>query len=318
MNKKACIIGTLNMELILGNVTKIPSWGTQSLVKNLNLSAAGSAIRVALPLSKLGQKSYILGNVGKDIYGQEVIKVVRSYDLSIEGIEEINHQQTGICVSLVKDDGQRIFLSYLGSLSSFNKDNIIRHYQLIQKADYLLLTGYFVLPGLQAESLKNIFKKAKQNGKTVLLDIGWDHRGWSKQTKKEIFSLLKYVDVFLPNYDEAKMLTGCSSPNEMAKELLSYGPAQVIIKLGDKGSLAMNEKGIYEALPFKTKVLDTTAAGESFNAGVLYGLMNKWETEKILKFSNALCSIVISNIDKCYPTLEEVQKKLKRKERENG
>ena len=316
MNEKVCIIGTLNMELILGKLTQIPAWGTQSVVEDLKLTAAGSAARVAFPLSRLGAKSYIVGNVGTDTYGHEIINTIRRYGLSTEGIEETDHQQTGVCVSLVREDGQRMFVSFLGSLSSFNEDAIIRHYQLIQEADYLLLTGYFVLPGLRARSLRDIFRKAKQDGKVVLLDTGWDFGGWSKQTREEIFSLLEYVDIFLPNYDEARMLTGYSSVDDIAKELLSYDTARVIMKSGDEGSFAISEGRIYKEPAFPTQVVDTTAAGEAFNAGVLFGLINKWEIRRILRFSNALCSLVISREDEYYPTLEEVEKKIKGRGRE--
>ncbi len=151
----------------------------------------------------------------------------------------------------------------------------------------------------------------------ILLDTGWAPDDWQESTVREVLSVLEYVDVFLPNLDEAEALTKGKFPDEMAYKLSSYGPETVIIKLGEKGSFARTQGKIFIQDAFPANAVDTTAAGEAFNAGVLYGLVNKWKMEEILKFSNALASLVISKVSNQYPTLDEVRKVMNQKQKVN-
>lgn len=318
MKERISIIGTLNMELILGPAREMPSWGSQVILRNFLLTPAGSAARVAFPLAKLGMKSYIIGVLGEDLYGREIIKEVKNYGLSRAGIEVKKESKTGICVSLVKEDGERLFLSYLGSLSLFDEESVKRHREIMRRTDYLLLTGCFTLPGIGIKGTRNIFQQVKKEGKITLLDPGWNTQGWSKEIRREFFSLLKYVDVFLPNEKEAQELTGLDTAEKAARKIFSSGCREVIIKQGKKGSLGMNSEGVVKQRGFRVKVIDTTAAGETFNAGILYGLVKGWKTERRMHFANALCSLVISRKDKFYPCLEEVQKKIQEKGEEDA
>ena len=91
--EKVTIIGTLNMELILAPLKKIPSWGKQVLVEKFDLAGAGSAARVAFPLARLGIKSFILSNIGDDPYGKIILENLKDYDLSREGVEIIKGER---------------------------------------------------------------------------------------------------------------------------------------------------------------------------------------------------------------------------------
>lgn len=314
MEERISIVGTLNMELILGPARETPRWGSQVFLSNFLLSPAGSAARVAFPLAKLGIKSYIIGVVGEDIYGREIMKEVKNYGLDTIGIEVKKESKTGICVSLAREDGERFFLSYLGSLSLFNEESVQRHREIIRKTDYFLLTGCFTLPGIGIKETRNIFQQVRKEGKMTLLDPGWNTQGWSREIRREFFSLLKYVDVFLPNKEEAQELTGLDTTEKAARKILSTGCGEVIIKQGKKGSLGMNREGVIKQKGFRVKVIDTTAAGETFNAGILYGLIKGWKMGKRMYFANAISSLVISQKNKSYPCLEGVQKKIQEEE----
>jgi 5-dehydro-2-deoxygluconokinase len=124
------------------------------------------------------------------------------------------------------------------------------------------------------------------------------------------------VDVFLPNLDEAGILTDGADPKKMAAKLLARGCREVIIKLGADGSLAANENGIFQEDAFSVRVVDTTAAGDAFNAAMVYGLIQGWEINRRLRFANALAAIVVSRLDDRYPALAEVDLLMKKVTRE--
>ena len=161
--EKICIIGSLNMELILGPLNEIPAWRTQAFVEDLESRRAGSAASVAFPLAKLGVKSNVIGSVGNDTNGQAILDNIRSFGLSTEGIDIIEGASTGLCVSVRHGSGQRLYISHLGALAEFNEKHIARHSKIIQESKYLLRTGYFVLPGLKAKVLKSNFQQARHH-----------------------------------------------------------------------------------------------------------------------------------------------------------
>ena len=310
MKEKVTVIGTLNMELFLQELETLPQWGQQRHAGNCKLVPAGSGPRVVFPLKTLGVDSYLIGKVGDDIYGQEILDVLKRYKLSSAGIESASNIQTGVCACLVRKDGERALLGFLGSVNKTDEALIHQHYNLIKKTDFLLVTGYWNLPGLR-KGTKRIFRKAKSDGKYTLLDPGWNVENWPQGTRKEILELLPFVDTFLPNKEEAMILSGKDSAKEIAQFFLDAGAKEVIIKLGGEGGAGCSAKeGFFrkEALP--VKVIDTTAAGEAFNAGVLYGLIKNWNLEKRLRFANTLAGLVISDPTGNYPNLTKVMKKM--------
>lgn len=308
MKERVTIIGTLNMEMFVRGIDKLPDWGKQVHADNCHLDAAGSGPRVAFPLSCLGIGSYLIGKVGEDIYGREILKTVSGHNLSDEGIESTSNLQTGLCISLVGVDGERSFISFLGSVSNTDEELINRHYDLIEKTKFLIITGYFNLPGVKKDSWKRILQKAQADGKHTLLDTGWDVNNWQDGGREEILDLLPMVNTFLPNREEAAALSGEISPKEMALNLHKAGAGEVIIKLGHEGSIGYSTReGLITKEALSVKAIDTTAAGEAFNAGIVWGLIQGWSLEQRLVAANVLAGLFISDPAGKYPGLEKLK-----------
>jgi len=310
MNEKATIIGTLNMEVILKGIKKYPEFGTQIFVDDYQSIPAGSALRVALPLRRLGLKSLIIGKVGNDRYGNEIAHAVRSNGLAGTGILRDRKLPTGICISFVKTNGERSFVSSLGAVGETDEKLILKHYHLIEKTDFLLITGYWALSGFKekAKMWRRILERAKRDAKHVLLDTGWDVRNWPKKRKDEILRLLPLVDIFLPNREEAAAISGRRTPEEMSRFFARKGAREAIIKLGARGAAAYSpQEGFHSKSALAVKARDTTAAGEVFNAGILFGLSKAWNLKKRLSFANVLSGLYVSSPEN-YPTEKQVRK----------
>ncbi|MBI4245129.1 MAG: carbohydrate kinase family protein [Planctomycetes bacterium] len=311
MKAKVAIIGTLNMELNLGIFQKIPDWGRQVHASKYEITGAGSALRVAFPLLRLGERSCIFGKVGNDIYGQLIQETIQQSGLGGQGVEIDRNLPTGICISLVGKTKDRILVSYLGALGSFSEEDVMNHYSLIRNTQILLITGYCNLPGLGSRGTKRLLQRCQKDDILTLFDPGWDASGW-KEKKKEVLSLLHYIDVFLPNQEEAIVLSGSKKPQEMAKCFLSKGIKRVFIKLGGEGSFGADRQGVFLQKSFKVRVEDPTAAGEAFNAGIIWSLLQNLDLKESQKFANALAALSISKFSKEYPTIEEVKKMAKK------
>jgi len=126
------------------------------------------------------------------------------------------------------------------------------------------------------------------------------------------------VDVFLPSLNEAQALTGEVAPEVCLERLFDRCPHCVIIKLGEAGCISHTREGILTQRAFPVVPLDTTGAGDCFNAGVIYGLLRDWDLGETLRFANGVAAVVISRPrerETGYPVLGEVEEFLaKRKE----
>ena len=290
---RICIIGSLNTEVLLGPAAGIPSWGSQLLVEEGVSRAAGSAVCAALPLKNLGVAGTVVGTVGDDPAGAAILQRMGDHGLSTKAIETVRGLPTGMCVSVFRDDAERLYISSLGAILGTTRSMIER--VLPCDAGIVLLTGLFVLPGLGLTDAASLFRQFQEDGRTVCLDTGWDSGDWRKETLEALRLLLCVTDVFLPNTPEAFAITGKRSADEAARTLRAMGPRTVIVKRGREGALGVFDDRLVEHGGFPAEVRDTTAAGEAFNAGVLYAMQEGFDPESTLSFANAVASLFLTN-----------------------
>lgn len=218
---------------------------------------------------------------------------------------------TGITVSLVNEEGERALISYLGSMEYFKDYDIKGKWQLIEECQYLLFNGYFLLPKLNFDVTSKLLAQIQDSGKTTVLDTGWDPSDWPERHIEEIKRFLKYTDIFLPDLVEARAIVGKKNLTEVLNTLVQWGPSTVVVKMDQEGSVAIEDGKIYHQPSFKVKVTDTTGAGDTFNAGFLYGTMNGWDLNKTLQFASVFASLYVSSEEKKYPHVEEIWRSMK-------
>lgn len=303
---KVSIIGTLNAEVILGPVERLPEWGRQICVTELERRHMGSAPSVALPLAKLGVEATVVGTVGDDEAGRLVSDNLRAHGLSTDGVEVVPQTPTGICVSIFRPDGERAYVSSLGAVAALSEEILLgKMWPVLSGSDLVLLSGFFVLPGLGAQGAMACFARLKDKRITTALDSGWDAAGWPPEHVAGVRRLLAKTDIFLPNLLEAKAI-GCGSTlAEVTRSLSEMGPREVVVTMGRDGAAVMAGGILVRDAGFPRDVRDTTAAGEAFNAGYLYGCCHGLLPKQSLRLANATASLFLAN--RTYPSLEEVQ-----------
>ena len=262
-----------------------------TVVDEIILSSGGNALNTALALSKLGMNAGILGKVGCDSFGDFLINVMKEHGCDIRGVIKDPSVDTSVTVALVKPDGQRSFLHYSAASSSLNEGDVDSY--LISESAILHIGGTFLLPGLDGEPMADILKNAQKRKVMTSLDISWDpYNKWMQKLEP----CLRYVDIFLPNLEEGKRLTGKEKSEEIADVLLSYGIRIAGLKLGEKGCYLKtgNEEFILPA--FKIKAVDLTGAGDSFIAGFLTGIGKGFHIERSGMLANAVGAMCVSSL----------------------
>ena len=201
-------------------------------------------------------------------------------------------------------------MTHLGHLGLLDIDLVLRHREAWKEPQCVLISGYFLLPCLGFEGTRTLIDELHAEGKTVLFDTGLDVNGWPQRTVEQVMRLLEGMNVFLPSLNEAQALTREHTPERCLESLWQRSRRSkcVIIKMGQAGSIARTGEGIFCQPAFPISPLDTTGAGDCFNAGVAFGLLRNWDVPQTLRFANALAAIVISRPRQVgYPTLRQVE-----------
>ena len=311
---KVCVIGNLNADLILYPLKDYPEWGTEVVTESMDWRPGGVA-NALLSLSSLGVGAIALANIGNDTIGDEMVSTLKESGVDVSHVILSENVRTAVCIGLGREDGERSFVTYLGHLELFDIDFILSLRDAWKEAQYVLISGYFLLPALGFEGAMRLIEEVRTEGKQVILDVGWDTNGWPPSTVQEVLQLVRNVDVFLPSLNEAQAITGENSPESCLERLIEHCPGSVIIKLGEAGCIAKTEEGIFQSPAFPIKALDTTGAGDSFNAGVIFGFLNGWDYRKTLRFANAVAAMTITRSESNeHPTFEDIENFLKKNE----
>jgi sugar/nucleoside kinase (ribokinase family) len=141
------------------------------------------------------------------------------------------------------------------------------------------VASYFLQTKLQPD-LPNLFDRAHSLGLTTSLDTNYD----PSEQWLGFDELLSATDVFLPNQIEALSITKASDVESAARQLAMKAKL-VAVKLGADGSLACSQDSVSKSTSISVKVVDTVGAGDSFDAGFMYGYLNNWELEKSLRLA---------------------------------
>jgi ribokinase len=172
---------------------------------------------------------------------------------------------------------------------------------LLMKSRHLHVASYFLQTALQP-GLPGLFRQARKIGLTTSLDTNWDPaEKWTG-----VHSLLDLTDLFLPNAAEAQALTGLTDAGDAALSLAQHAKV-VALKQGAQGALAAKENFLVHADAIPANVIDTVGAGDSFDAGFLYGFLNDWSMEKSLRLGTVCGAISTQSAGGTtgQPTLEQ-------------
>ena len=304
--KPICIVGNLNIDLIIRNVPGMPAWGQEVMGSDRLQACSGQAGYLAFALNKLSVPTTLIANVGDDLYGRQILQELTDFGVDLAGVQMTPNGRTGITVAIVRADGERAFLSDLGCLADFSEEMIQRNWSLVEDAAVVCLVGLFCLPGLSLPAAARQMALARQVGKLTMLDTGWDPANWPAVTLNEMRSLLKHVSLFMPNWDEARAITGATSVEEAGEMLCKLGPETVVIKCGELGSFARQGEYSCWSPPRVVQVQDAVGAGDVFNAGFLCALQQHWPLEACLALGNSAASLYISATSDRFPQLAEV------------
>jgi sugar/nucleoside kinase (ribokinase family) len=274
--------GEINPDLVLtGDVT--PAFGqAEKLVDSASFSIGSSSAIFACGAARLGLKVGFIGVCGDDLFGHFMLDEMARRQVDVAPVIVDASVSTGMSV-ILSTASDRAILTHIGSMDCLRAEQVTD--ELLSRFRHLHVASYFLQTALQP-GLPDLFRRARALGLTTSLDPNWDPSGeW-----RGFDELLPYVNVFLPNENEALALTGAANEEQALARLAQKCP-WVAIKLGPRGAIAGQGTLTASSPALKVHVVDTTGAGDSFDGGFLYGFLHGWSLERALKLGAACGSL---------------------------
>jgi sugar/nucleoside kinase (ribokinase family) len=256
-----CLVaGDVNADLIINGAPEV-EYNAEKLAQGMELTLGGSSSITAYNLARLGVKTGFLGVVGRDLFGDFVVNALASATVNVDALHRDVREKTGLTVWL-SQEMRRAGITYPGTIASLCAAHFKR--EDLQRCRHLHVGHYFLLTGFHPDAA-TVFRQAKELGITTSLDCNYDP---ANEWKSHIADVLRYTDVFFPNEEEACRLTGTRSAEAAAAELARLA-GTVAVKLGGEGVLVYSNGSRFHRAALAVDVVDTTGAGDSFNAGYL-------------------------------------------------
>jgi sugar/nucleoside kinase (ribokinase family) len=255
------VAGELNVDLVLTGLPSLPVLGRELTCTDFAVALGSSSAITAARLAALGATVDFVGIVGEDSFGQVVLDQLRHFGVGTARIERVAIS-TGVTVALTYAH-DRALLTYPGTIAAYDGANITP--DVLAGYDHLHVGSFFLQSGLQPV-LPRLFAGARAQGLTISLDVGWDpFEQWTHNPY--LAPTLAQTDVFLPNEVEAAALGGAAG--DMQALAAAVG-GLLIVKQGAQGATAYSKDGARLSVPaLPVTVVDTTGAGDAFNAGFL-------------------------------------------------
>lgn len=280
---KITVIGSLNMDLVV-NTPKVPSIGETLLGSGFMTVPGGKGANQAVAAARLGGQVSMIGCVGNDIFGKDLIKNLQDNRVDVKSVKIVDESSTGVAM-IVVENGDNFIIVDPGA-------NFRITPQMIDSIEMLIKSSYIIMLQLEIpyDIVDYAVNMAYQNNVKVLLNPA--------PARRLSDELLSKVDIFTPNELECEMITGIPIKSvEDAKTAVEYlrnkGIGNVIITMGKNGVVYNSGDSIIHKPVPKVKVMDTTAAGDSFSGAVAVALTESESIDEAVDFGNKVGTLTV-------------------------
>ena len=276
---KVLFAGELNVDLVLQNYHSFPQPGKEVLVDDMSLTLGSASAICAAGLARLGTSVSFAGKVGCDPWGDLALERLRALDIDLKYVARDPAIKTGITVSITSAH-DRALVTYLGSIAALRASDIPDAW--FEGCRHLHVSSFYLQIGLRP-GLRSLLARAHRAGLSTSIDPGFDPSG---RWERDIVDTLEEVDFFFPNEVELEAVGGSSDPAR-ALRAIENGRTHTIAKLGSKGCMTLSNGMPVEVPAFCVEPVDTTGAGDSFNAGFLHAWLGGRGLIESMRFAAA-------------------------------
>lgn len=302
--KKCAVIGSINMDMVV-RTPRFPAAGESLVGVSFQTVPGGKGANQAIALGKLGVPVRMAGTVGGDPFGKQYLDHFANNGVDCRAVAVKDGVSTGVADILVSDDGENCIVVVPGANGECDAVWLEDALAKISDCDIFLLQLEIPL-----DTVKECIRRLKAMGKTIILDPAP-----AVPLEEEILELCDFIT---PNETELTIITpelGEDADVEArVKRLVGDSERTVIHKRGAEGAYIATKHGIEHVPGYKVKAVDTTAAGDTFNAGFAAGLAMGWNVKDSVKLANAAGALAVTKLgaQSGMPTLKEAKALMER------
>lgn len=292
--------------------------GPMRFVNSFKRKVGGAEFNLAIGCARLGLRTGWISRLGQDEFGRYIYNFARGEGIDVSEVELVNGYPTSINFKEINGDGSSNTFYYRDKSPTLTLDSNSLNEEFFKEARLLHITGVF--PAVNDQNINTVdkaIKLAKKHNLKISMDPNIRLKLWDEEKARTI--LLRWmedVDYLLAGTEELVLLFGTDDVDQWAGKIKEYFVSHLFIKQGENGAMLLTNNKLYEqSSEENVSAIDTVGAGDGFDAGVLYGLLNNWSPEKILKFANILGSMVVEVLgdNEGLPYLEDALNKLEDK-----
>lgn len=302
-NLEIICAGIIVSDIFLPPLARLPHEGELLKMGEPIHQVGGCAANTAIALSRLGKKTGIIGMVGNDSLGKQLIDSLILEHINTNAIFKSQTSSTSQTIIIPVQNQDRRYIHYFGANADFNVANLesgLNNYLFTNDSKIFILGGYLLMPKIESKELAQLLKNLKKQNYKIILDIAISSD--EHKLREKVQDVLPFVDYFFPNNDEAESLTGSSNPNEQSKIFLDWGVGATAITCGTNGVIFRNSQEFLQVQPYEIEFVDGSGAGDAFTAGMAIGISESWPLADSLKFGAVLGASVCQGLG-CNTTL---------------
>jgi sugar/nucleoside kinase (ribokinase family) len=281
--KSVLVVGEVNPDLVLRG-DRFPAAGKEVLVDDCVMTLGSASAISAMGLARLGDPVTFVGRVGADPLGDYCVDTMLGAGIDVTRIVRDPALKTGMTVSITSSR-DRALVSFIGAIGALRAADVVD--DDFAGARHLHVSSYFLQEGLRP-GCRSLFARARAAGLTTSLDPGFDP---SERWDGDLLETLSEVDLFFPNEVEIRAITRTDAVPDALRRLAG-GRARTVAKLGAQGCATLADDGrVLLAPSYSVEAVDTTGAGDSFNAGFLHAWLARRPLEECLRWGAACGSL---------------------------
>lgn len=289
--------------------------GPMRFVNSFKRKVGGAELNVAVGCARLGLKTGWISRLGQDEFGRYIYNFARGEGIDVSEVELMKDYPTSINFKEINGDGSSNTFYYRqkSPTLTLNADSLKESF--FEQAKLLHITGVF--PAVNDQNIATVDKAiqlAKKHNLKISMDPNIRLKLWSEEkARTTLLRWMENVDYLLAGTEELELLFGTDNLDKQIEKVKENSVSHLFIKQGENGAMLWTDNNLYKQPPENNiNAVDTVGAGDGFDAGALYGILNNWSPEKIVKFANIIGSMVVGvqGDNEGLPYLEDALNKL--------
>jgi len=298
------IVGSIHVDFFI-RVPRLPRPGETIKGHGFAIKPGGKGANQAVGCGRLGLKTYIVGRLGRD-FSEFLLNNFRGNRVSTDYVYVDEEASTGVAFILLSDEGENMIAFDPGADYRLSPEDVKKAEDAISRSSVLLTQLEIPL-----ETVRTALSLAKERGVTTILNPAP-----ARELPRDLLGL---ADVVSPNRVEASMLSGVEVKDvrtavEAGRRLLSMGAGSVVVTMGSEGAVVVTEEESYIVPAVRVKPVDTTGAGDAFNAGLAFGLAQGSSLVEAARLGCVIAALKVTKFgaQEGLPWREELEEALRR------